>query len=84
MTTIYEISNSRNDIMSRALMNYLGFTNTTIYTFFKRNDIMKKYINIKIGLAGWNGANSQYFLNSKGDEVMSLINHFKNYFCKLK
>jgi len=81
LTAIYEISNSGRKVTHSTLSEYMGLAIPSIYYFFKRrNNLVSKYVDIEVGKSGWKGEETKYFLNEKGRELISLLNHFKDYF----
>ncbi|MBA7630707.1 hypothetical protein ES703_38231 [subsurface metagenome] len=82
LNAIYEISLSENEVTSTALMNYMGLTRTRpIHIFFRRkNDILKHYVNVKIGRGRHP---TKFILTKEGREAVKLIHHFRDYYSSL-
>lgn len=81
LTAINDISMSEGNATHYTLADYMGIQPTSVFNFFNRNDIIKQYIDIKIGRANYP---SEYTLNKDGVEAISLINHIRDYYTKLK
>ncbi len=82
LNALYEISLSENEVTSTALMNYMGLTKTRpIHIFFRRkNDILKHYVNVKIGRGRHP---TKFILTKEGREAVKLIQHFRDYYSSL-
>jgi len=79
LTGIYKISELKNEVNSIDLADYLGLTRQDIYDFFKRNNFIKKYINIIMGTLP---NPFKYSLTDEGKKIISLMLHFKDYYLK--
>ncbi len=85
LMSIYAISNSGNDVTHSTLSEYMGLAIPSIFKFFKQNKkLVSKYIDINIGSSGWNGEETKYSLNADGEELIRVINHFRDYFSSIK
>ena len=80
LTAIYEISKSGRHVTHYTLADYMGIHPTSVFNFFNRNDIIRQYVNIKIGRANYP---SKYILNKEGREAISLISHIRDYYRQL-
>jgi len=78
---IYNITESGSITTSNDLKDHFKITRNAVMSVFKRNSILRKYIDILAGKPPTNP--TKFILTEEGNKVLSLIFHFRNHYTKL-